>query len=104
MISCSVTIGLAQAVADAGANPDEVLPDIGLSRAELASPEGFIPCAIFARALDRAAAASGDCVFGLHFGARYNPKNIGALAYAVFNSPTVGAALESAARYIHLHN
>jgi AraC-like DNA-binding protein len=104
MISCSVTIGLVQAVADAGANPDEVLADIGLSRAELASPEGFIPCALFARALDRAAAASGDCVFGLHFGARSNPKNIGALAYAVFNSPTVGAALETAARYIHLHN
>jgi AraC-like DNA-binding protein len=40
----------------------------------------------------------------LRFGASSNPKNIGALAYAVFNSPTVKAAFEIAGRYIHLHN
>jgi AraC-like DNA-binding protein len=51
-----------------------------------------------------AAELSGDGSFGLRFGARSNPKNIGALAYAVLNSPTVAAAFEIAARYIHLHN
>jgi len=104
MISCSVTIGLAQAIKDAGANRDEVFGEVELDSSALSSAEGFIPCAVFARLLDRAAAASGDHTFGLHFGAQFNPKNIGALAYVVFNSPTVGAALETAGRYIHLHN
>src|SRR6516162_738027 len=104
MISCSVTIGLAQAIEDARANPDEVFSEVELDSSALSSAEGFIPCAVFARLLDRATAASGDHTFGLHFVAPFNPKNIGALAYVVFNSPTVGAALETAGRYIHLHN
>ena len=104
MISCSVTIGLAQAIKDAGANPDEVFSEVDLNSSALSGAEGFIPCAVFARLLDRAAAASGDRDFGLHFGARFDPKNIGALAYAVFNSPTVSDAVETVGRYIHLHN
>jgi len=104
MISCSVTIGLAEAIEDAGANPDQVFSEVGLDSSALSSAEGFLPCAAFARLLDRAAAASGNRAFGLQFGAGFNPKNVGALAYAVFNSPTVGAALETVGRYIHLHN
>jgi AraC-like DNA-binding protein len=104
MISCSVTIGLAEAIEDVGANPDQVFSEVDLNSSALSSAEGFLPCVAFARLLDRAAAASGNRAFGVHFGARFNPKNIGALAYAVFNSPTVGAALETAGRYIHLHN
>jgi len=104
MISCSVTIGLAQAIKDAGANPDELFREVELDSSALSSAEGFIPCAAFARLLDRAAAVSGDRAFGLHFGASFDPKDIGALAYAVFNSPTVGAALETVGRYIHVHN
>lgn len=52
--------------------------------------EGFIPCSSFARVLEQAALLTGDRAFGLHFGARADPKNIGALAYAVFNAPTMG--------------
>jgi hypothetical protein len=51
----------------------------------------------------RVAELTGDCVFGLRFAVRSNPKNIGALTYAVLNSPTVVAAFETAARYLHLH-
>jgi AraC-like DNA-binding protein len=104
VISRSVTVGLLQAIKDAGAKPDEVLSKVDMDRSALSSAEGFIPCATFARLLDRAAAVTGDDTFALHFGARFNPKNIGALVYAIFNSPTVGAALETVGRYIHLHN
>jgi AraC-like DNA-binding protein len=104
MISCSVTIGLAQAIKDAGANPDELFREVELDSSALSSAERFIPCAAFARLLDRAAATSGDRAFGLHFGAGFDPKDIGALAYAVFNSPTVGAALQTVGRYIQLHD
>jgi AraC-like DNA-binding protein len=104
MISSSVTIGLLKAIKEAGADPREVLENLDLDRAGRSRAEESIPCSTFARALERAATLSGDRTFGLRFGTRANPKNIGALAYAVFNSPTVAAAFETAGRYLHLHN
>jgi len=77
---------------------------LDLDPAVFSRAEGFIPCSSFARVLDRAAEITGECAFGLRFGAGSNPKNIGALAYAVLNSATVVAAFETAARYLHLHN
>lgn len=104
MISSSVTIGLLKAIGDAGANSDEILRNLHIDRADVSRPEGFIACSSFARLLESAAVETGDATFGLRFGAHSNPKNIGALAYAVFNAPTVKAAFETAGRYIHLHN
>lgn len=104
LISATVTIGLREAIDDAGASQEEILEGLGMDRAALSRPEGFIPCADFARILDAAAQQTRDQAFGLHFGARSNPKNNGCLAYAVMNSPTVSSAFATAARYIHLHN
>ncbi len=104
MISSSVTIGLVEVIKDAGIDPKKFLASLDLDPAVFSRAEGFIPCSSFARVLERAAKLTGECAFGLHFGARSNPKNIGALAYAVLNSATVAAAFETAARYFHLHN
>jgi AraC-like DNA-binding protein len=104
MISASVTIGLLQAIKDAGIDPRKVFESLDLDPAVFSRAEGFIPCSSFAHALERAAELTFDCSFGLRFAARSNPKNIGALAYAVLNSSTVAAAFETAARYFHLHN
>ena len=104
MISASVTIGLPEAIKDAGIDSRKVFESLDLDPAAFSRAEGFISCSSFARVLQRAAELTGDCSFGLRFGARSNPKSIGALAYAVLNSPTVAAAFETGARYIHLHN
>jgi len=103
-ISSSVTVGLIQVIKDAGIDPSRVFETLDLDPAVFSRTEGFIPCSSFARVLEQAAALTGDRAFGLHFGASANPKNIGALAYAVFNAPTVAAAFETAARYLHIHN
>ena len=104
MISSSVTVGLLKAIKDAGVDPNRVFETLDLDPAVFSRAEGFISCASFARVLEEAAALTGDRTFGLHFGSSANPKNMGALAYAVFNSPTVAAAFETGARYLHLHN
>ena len=75
---------------------DKVLRAAGLDRVVLSQSEGFIPTAAFALVLEEAARASGDNCFGLHFGERFEPKDIGALTYVVLNSPTVGAAMQDA--------
>lgn len=104
MISSSVTVGLLNAIKDAGVDPSRVFQTLDLDPVVFARAEGFIPCSSFARVLEQSAALTGDRAFGLRFGSSSNPKNIGALAYAVFNAPTVAVALEIGARYLHIHN
>lgn len=104
MISVAAATGLLETIASAGANPDQVLRALELDRAALANAEGFIPCSTFARLLEEAARATGDPCFGLHFGERFNLKNIGPLTYVVLNSPTIAVADQHVARYLKLYN
>jgi AraC-like DNA-binding protein len=104
LISRSVTTGLLDAIAATGANVDQIRTSMTLDFATLANADGFIACADFARLLEEIAQATGDVCFGLHFGEHSNPKNIGPLAYAILNSPTIAEACATAARYLHVHN
>jgi AraC-like DNA-binding protein len=104
MISVAATTGLLDAITAAGGNPDEILRTLGLERSVFTKREAFIRSSLFARLLEEAARVTGDDCFGLHFGERYNPKNIGPLTYVILNAPTFVAALEDAGRYLHIHN
>jgi AraC-like DNA-binding protein len=103
-ISVSAMAGLPEAIRAAGGEPEQILRSLGIDRSVLSNPEGYIASSIFIRILEEAARATGDDCFGLHFGERYNPKNIGPLMYVVLNSPTMGAAFENGARFLKVHN
>jgi len=104
MISVAAMTGLDEAIRAAGADPDQILRTFALEPSVLANGDGFIPCAVFAGILEEGARATGDDCFGLHFGERFNPKNIGSLTYVVLNSPTVAVADAQVARYLKLYN
>ena len=104
MISLAAATGLLDAIAAAGGTPDRVLSKLGLERSIFANPDGFIASTTFARLLEVSAEETGDECFGLHFGERLDPRDVGALVYIVLNAPTVAAAMHSIERYIHLHN
>jgi AraC-like DNA-binding protein len=104
MISIAATTGLLEAITAAGGNPEEILQGFGLDRSVFAKPEGFIPCSVFAGILKEAARSTGDDCFGLHFAERFNPKNIGPLAYVALNSPTIGAGIQNVERYLHVYD
>jgi AraC-like DNA-binding protein len=104
LISLSAATGLVEAIEAAGGDPDELLRPLGLTRQSLAKPDGYIPCAQFAQLLEEAARATGDECFGLHFGERFNPKDIGPVAYVMMNSPTIEAGFQNAGRYLSVHN
>jgi AraC-like DNA-binding protein len=104
MISLTAATGLVDAIETAGGDVERALRPVHLDRKRLLNPHGFIPTADFALVLEEAAAATGDDCFGLHFGARFNPKDVGPLAYVILHSPTIGAALANAARYLSVHN
>jgi AraC-like DNA-binding protein len=103
-ISVLSAAGLLDTIADAGANPDEILETVGVKRSILENPDAFIPTAAFTRTLEEAARATRDDCFGLHFGERFDPKDAGALAYVVFHSSTVALALRNVERYMKIHN
>jgi AraC-like DNA-binding protein len=104
VISLTAATGIVEAIESGGGDADGVLRHFGLDRRRLANPQGFIPSEDFARLLESAAAATGNDCFGLRFGARFNPKDIGPLAYVILHSPTVGVALANAGRYLRVHN
>jgi len=104
MISSVAATGFVEAIEAAGRDPDEVLRTVGLDRARVTDRQAFIPSAAFTLALDEAARVTGDDCFGLHLGEGYHPKDFGALAYVVLNSPTIAVAFDNVARYLHLYN
>jgi AraC-like DNA-binding protein len=104
MISVAATNGLLEAIRTAGADPDQILRTLDFDGSVLSDAERFIPCSVFARILEEAARFTADHCFGLHFGERFNPKNIGPLAYVVLNSPTIAVADQQIARYLKLYN
>jgi AraC-like DNA-binding protein len=103
-ISVTAATGLLETIAAAGANPVQVLRAAGLELSELTNADAFISSSVFAHILVEAACATGDECFGLHFGERFDPKDIGALAYTVLNSPTVAASIQNLVRYLRIHN
>src|SRR5436853_7281490 len=104
MISVAATTGFLDAVRAAGADPDRLLREAGLDRSVISNADGFIACATFGQLLEEAARATGDECFGLHFGEHFNPRDLGALAYVVLNSPTIATAIQNLERYLHIHN
>jgi hypothetical protein len=100
----AATTGLFEAITAAGGNPDHILRTIGLDRSAFSNPEGFIASASFARLLEEAARATADDCFGLHFGERSNPKNLGPAIYFFLNSPTIEAGIVNVERYLHVFN
>ena len=104
MISLTAATGLVEAIEASGGDVERVLRPLHLDRTRLENAHGFMPAADFARLLEEAATATGDDCFGLHFGARFNPKDVGPVAYVILHSPTIGAAIANAGRYLHVHN
>ncbi|HKA34503.1 MAG TPA: AraC family transcriptional regulator [Candidatus Binatia bacterium] len=103
-ISVTAAAGLIEILDAARVDADALLRSAGLDRDALKNPDGYIPCAAFARLLEESARATKDECFGLHFGEHFNPKQLGALAYVVLHSPTFQTAVENSVRYLHLHN
>jgi AraC-like DNA-binding protein len=104
MISLAAAAGLTGAIRASGGDPARIARTVALDPALFTRLDGSIPCSDFARLLDEAARATGDDCFGLHFGERYQPKQIGALAYVVLNSPSIRSGFENAVRYLRVHN
>jgi AraC-like DNA-binding protein len=89
------------AVAERGGSVERVLRTSGLRARDLADPDHFVDLEKMLVLQDEAAREVGDDTLGLTLALTYNANRLGVLAYALFNAPTVGAALRNLERYAH---
>jgi AraC-like DNA-binding protein len=83
---------------------EDLLRDAGLRDAQLADPDATVELAAVQRLITRAADVTGDPGIGVRFAARVPWRDLGVLGFVLLHSPTLGAALANAARYVSLHN
>ena len=88
----------------AGHALDGPLKEVGLSRTDVASPEGRIPYAAYMGLIERAALLLGEPGYGLKLGISHGVRDSGLVGFIALNSPTLGDALANVERYISVTN
>jgi len=93
MIEARWAIRIADDLRRAGHALDGLLKEVGLVRADLASPEDRIPYAAYVGLIERAAMLLADPGYGLKLGASHDVRDNGLLGFLALNSPTLKDAL-----------
>jgi AraC-like DNA-binding protein len=103
----TVRIGTALAIPDVlrslGANPEDVLAEVGYDLRLFDDPENRISLAAHNRIVSHCAKRTGCPHFGLLVGQQDGLHSFGLPGLLVKYSPDVGTALRSFVRYLHLH-
>lgn len=94
----------AEVARSVGLEPRHMLKQVRLPLRCLENPDLRIAVTGVRRLLVASAAASGADEFGLRMAERSGLANLGPVALVVREQATVGAAIETLARYIHLHD
>lgn len=87
-----------------GLDPETMLRRVRLPLGCLAHQNMRIAVAKVRRLLEITAMAAGVDEFGLRMAERGGLSNLGPVALIIRDQPTVGSALESLSRYIHIHH
>lgn len=87
-----------------GLDPYRMLAEVGLPSSSLSEADLRIPAEKVALLLELSAQRSGVETFGLRMAESRRASNLGPLALAVRDEPTLRHALNAAARYSHLQN
>ncbi|QEZ42956.1 AraC family transcriptional regulator [Cupriavidus oxalaticus] len=87
-----------------GLNPYQQLSDVGLGRHVLLNTEIRIPVEAVSGLLEASARVSGHTDFGLRMAESRQLSDLGPLAIALLEEPTLRKAVDALARYLRLHN
>jgi AraC-like DNA-binding protein len=88
----------------AGHALDGPLKEVGLSRNDVASPDGRIPYAAYMGLIERAALLLREPGYGLKLGSSHDVRDSGMVGFIALNSPTLGDALANIERYLSVTN
>ncbi len=85
-----------------GINPDRLVEQAGLRRADLGNPDNRVPYCATLSLIERAAVVLGEASYGLRLGAGQEARDSGMLGFLMLNSPTLFDALGNIARYVRV--
>jgi AraC-like DNA-binding protein len=103
MLRIGATIGLPTVLRSLGANPSQLLTEVGLELSLFDSPDNLLSYSARGRLLEHCVARTGCEHLGLLVGQRGNLQSLGLVGSLVKYSPDVGTALRSLVRFFHLH-
>lgn len=102
-VLASAATGVAELIAANDGDVDSIFGSTSIRLEDLESPIQELSLEQFCRLFNEAASQTGNNNFGLHFGAQFEPKKLGAIGYAALSSPTLSAALRNMEMYFPAH-
>jgi len=93
---------LVETAASLGADRAQLLENVGISEATLASPEARISYHQYGILTSNALRLTGNSALGLEYGRNIRAAQMGPLGLALMNSPNLGAAIEALLRHSHI--
>lgn len=91
-VLASAATGVASMIEAHNGDVDAVFGRTSIRLEDLDSPIKELSLAQFCHLFGEAASQTGNDNFGLHFGAQFQPKHLGAIGYAAISSPTLSSA------------
>jgi AraC-like DNA-binding protein len=102
-VRISGVAGLPAVLRSLGADPEEVLAEVGLELSLFDDPDNLIGLAARSRLIRHCVARTGCPHLGLLIGQQGQLRDLGLVGLLVKYSPDVGTALRSLVRHFHLH-
>jgi AraC-like DNA-binding protein len=102
VIKSRILVGLEPYMASRGLDFAELAERAGVRITKVLAEDDFMPLQPLLTLLELAATASGDDLFGAHFGEQFPSGLAGIFHYIVLNSPTIGDALRACAHFARL--
>jgi len=102
-VLASAATGVADLITANNGEVDAIFGRTSIRIEDLNSPINELSLEQFCRLFNESASQTGNGNFGLHFGAQFRPKDLGAIGYAALTSPTLSAALQNMEKYFPAH-
>ena len=102
-VLASAATGIASYIEECGGDVDSIFGNARILPDLAGSPTLKLRLSAFVELFEGSARQTGNDNFGLWFGNRFQPRDLGMWGYAAISAPTLGTALESLVRLFRYH-
>jgi len=102
-VLASAATGVADLIGRCGGDPDSVFRSAMIRHEDIGDPLNELKLGQYCRLFEEAARQTGNEHFGLMFGSKFKPRQLGVIGYVAVASPTLQAGLGSMIRHFPVH-
>lgn len=103
IVLASAATGVVDHIVKNGGDPVSILNSVSITHEDLSDPINELGLEQFCHLFTEASKQTNNDNFGLQFGARFRPKNLGAIGYVALSSPTLASAIHNMEAYFPAH-